>query len=83
MISLPAPLLPPEELVRTGDTGLFWTTPGAPVHAGIGAARRGKARYVLLERIGRVSSDPDWSRELRDDLVDEVVKSVLARPGGA
>jgi isochorismate synthase len=38
VITVPAPRLPPEELLRDRDTGLFWTTPGAPVHAGVGAA---------------------------------------------
>jgi 3-dehydroquinate synthase len=46
-------------------------------------ARRGKARYVLLERVGQVASDPDWSRELPDEVVAEVVKSVLSRAEAA
>jgi 3-dehydroquinate synthase len=36
-------------------------------------ARRGRARYVLLERLGRVARADQWSREVPDDVVEGVL----------
>jgi 3-dehydroquinate synthase len=37
-------------------------------------ARQGRARYVLLERLGRVARAGKWSREVPDEVVEEVVE---------
>lgn len=41
-------------------------------------ARQGRARYVLLERIGRVARDGRWSREVPEDVVERVVEHAFA-----
>jgi isochorismate synthase len=70
IVSTPAPLLPAEELLRSGDTGLFWTTPGAPVHAGVGAA------------LTLTASGPDRFRVIRERAVDLAGKVTrIAQPG--
>jgi 3-dehydroquinate synthase len=42
-------------------------------------ARRGRPRYVLLERIGKVSAGEAWTREVPDELVEEVLSRLAAR----
>jgi 3-dehydroquinate synthetase len=36
-------------------------------------ARQGRARYVLLERLGRVARAERWSREVPDEVVEGVL----------
>ena len=43
-------------------------------------AREGRPRYVLLDRIGKVSGDGSWSREVPDALVEEALASLYYRP---
>lgn len=40
VVSIPAPVAAPERLLGGGGPALFWTTPGAPVQAGLGIAHR-------------------------------------------
>lgn len=40
-------------------------------------ARQGRARFVLLERIGRVSGGDSWTHEAPDHLVQEVVEGMI------
>jgi 3-dehydroquinate synthase len=37
-------------------------------------ARQGRARYVLLERLGRVARAEKWSREVPDEVVERVLE---------
>lgn len=41
-------------------------------------ARAGAVRFVLLERIGSVARDPDWSRPLPGKVVEDVLEEALA-----
>jgi 3-dehydroquinate synthase len=43
-------------------------------------ARRGRPRYVLLERMGRVSEGEGWTHELSDALVEEVLGRLPRKP---
>jgi 3-dehydroquinate synthetase len=36
-------------------------------------ARQGRARYVLLERLGQVARAERWSREVPDEVVEGVL----------
>jgi 3-dehydroquinate synthetase len=40
-------------------------------------ARRGRPRYVLLERVGTVSRGDNWTHELPDPLVQGVLTRLL------
>jgi 3-dehydroquinate synthetase len=40
-------------------------------------ARRGRPRYVLLERVGSVSRGDNWTYELPDPLVQDVLTRLL------
>ena len=45
-------------------------------------SRRGRPRYVLLERIGRVAEIEGWTHELPDEVVSEALSQVLSREAG-
>ena len=71
-----------EHLARIVDgLGLTLPPPGrAEARAALGfvrsdkKARKGRARYVLLERPGRVArAEMKWSREVPDEVVEMVV----------
>lgn len=46
-------------------------------------ARKGRPRYVLLQRIGAVAGSDGWSHELPDELVREVLEAAMRGVGGS
>lgn len=60
-VTIPAPVVPPEDLVGGARPTVFWTTPGAPVHVGLGAAATvtaaGPGRFARV----RESADRLWA----------------------
>lgn len=62
VITTPAPTAPPEHLFRTDGPALFWTTPGAPVHVGLGAAATITATGDTRFRTIREHADTLWRR---------------------
>lgn len=62
VITVPAPVTRPERILDDAGPGVFWTTPGAPVHAGVGAAHTITATGA--DRFLRVHDDAQalWNR---------------------
>ncbi len=62
LITVPAPVGAPERLVARGAPAVFWTTPGAPIHAGLGSAHTLQATGSDRFRKLRTEAEALWGR---------------------
>ena len=62
IVTIPAPVASPEELLDTDRPGFFWNTPGAPIHVGLGAAVTLTGTGTDRFREIRNAADELWER---------------------
>lgn len=62
IVTIPAPVASPETLLRDPGPAVFWTTPGDPVHAGLGAAHIVRASGTHRFSGVREAAAELWSR---------------------